>query len=259
MVEGVGLVAVDWSLPAGVQAFVTTRQGGCSLPPRESFNLGLHTGDEPASVQGNRLLLHRLLEQRTGLKSLELQWMQQVHGTEVCHARALLHPPPVADAIHTDIPALVLGVLTADCLPVLFCSDDGSEIAAAHAGWRGLLGGVLEAAVAAFRSPPGKVRAWLGPAIGPCHFEVGQEVRTAFLAAAAPADRELTARAFAPAGLPDKWLADLYALARIRLLRAGLGSIAGDKVCTICNHDRFYSYRLQPVTGRFATLVVKTV
>jgi polyphenol oxidase len=253
------LLRPDWDLPPGVQAFVTTRNGGHSLPPRQGFNLGLHTGDDPAAVAANRSLLAQELVLHTGLTELELQWVQQVHGTDVFRAAdKAVHPAPEADAIYTDAPRLALAVLTADCLPVLFCSHNGAEIAVAHAGWRGLLAGVLEVAVRSFRAAPGDITAWLGPAIGPCHFEVGSEVRNAFVAAATDQEQVATLAAFHPGQEQGKWLADLYALARLRLRRTGLTDVSGAATCTICNHDRFYSYRLQAVTGRFATLIAKT-
>jgi YfiH family protein len=252
------LLRPHWDLPLGVQAFVTTRHGGHSLPPRQGFNLGFNTGDDPAAVVANRRLLGQALMQHTGVQDLAVQWVRQVHGTAVFRmAETMVQPAPEADAIYTDTPRQVLAVLTADCLPVLFCSHDGSEIAVAHAGWRGLLAGVLESAVHSFRVAPGDVAAWLGPAIGSCHFEVGNEVRSAFAAAATLQEQKATLAAFQPAPVPQKWLADLYALARLRLQRVGLADVSGTATCTICNHDRFYSYRLQPQTGRFATLIAK--
>lgn len=259
MIEPTALLRPAWDLPPGVQAFVTTRNGGHSLPPRQGFNLGLHTGDDPAAVAANRRLLGQVLAQLTGVPDLGVQWIRQVHGTAVYRAAGkALHPAPEADALHTDTPRLALAVLTADCLPVLFCSQDGAEIAVAHAGWRGLLAGVLEATVSSFRAAPGDIAAWLGPAIGPCHFEVGSEVRSAFVSAAIEQEQAATLAAFQPGQVPGKWLADLYWLARLRLRRAGLRAVSGEASCTICNHDRYFSYRLQPVTGRFATLIAKT-
>lgn len=259
MTELPALLRPDWNLPPGVQAFVTTRHGGHSLPPRHTLNLGLHTGDDPAAVRANRSLLMQALGQHTGVPDLAVQWVRQVHGTAVFRAgEKVVQPAPEADAIYTATPRLALAVLTADCLPVLFCSHDGTEIAVAHAGWRGLLAGVLESTVRSFRTAPEALAAWLGPAIGPCHFEVGSEVRSAFAAAATVQEQVATLAAFQPGQVPEKWLADLYALARLRLQRAGLLVVSGSAACTICNHDRFYSYRLQPVTGRFATLIART-
>jgi polyphenol oxidase len=253
-----GLYRPDWRLPAGVHAFVTTRLGGHSSGAWSSFNLAQHAGDAAVDVERNRQLLLDLLRTEVQFDVPAVQWAQQVHGTRVFHAgRAALVPAPEADALYTDDSALALGVLTADCLPVLFCSADGREIAVAHAGWRGLLNGVLEAALASFHAPAAAIGAWLGPAIGPCHFEVGAEVRAAFLAQAGVAQHAAIDAAFAVAGRSDKWLADLYQLARIRLDARGVGSVHGVSLCTVCHHERFYSYRKQPVTGRFATLILK--
>jgi YfiH family protein len=247
----------DWKLPRGVHAFVTTRAGGQSGGAWSSFNLALHCDDAPAAVTANRALLLARLRAETGLPVPAVQWIRQVHGTRVFHAGTAALPAPEADAVYARDSALALGVLTADCLPVLFCSDDGYEIGVAHAGWRGLLNGVLEATVGSFHAAPATISAWFGPAIGPCHFEVGSEVRSAFLARSAKAERAATEAAFAACAQPGKWLADLYALARIRLESAGLQHIQGESVCTVCHHERFYSYRKQAVTGRFATLILK--
>ena len=249
----------DFAVPTGVQCFFTTRQGGGSAFPYHSFNLALHVGDEPAAVTGNRHLLLETLQQQCHQPSLQLQWLQQVHGTQVWQVTAeVAEPPPVADALYTTEPNLVLGVLTADCLPVLFCSADGREIAVAHAGWRGLCNGVLEATLQHFRCAPAQVRCWLGPAIGPCHFEVGEEVRTAFLAKATVPARDATGAAFVPGTRAGKWQADLYALARLRLQSAGVMQVSGAVQCTVCQADRYYSYRHQAVTGRFATLIMRS-
>ncbi len=248
----------DWNLPPGVHAFVTLRTGGRSGGAWSSFNLARHVGDDPAAVNANRERLLAQLGEETGRTVPAVQWISQVHGTRVFHAGNTVLPAPEADAAYACASGspLALGVLTADCLPVLFCSADGREIAAAHAGWRGLLGGVLEAAVDSFRARGDAISAWLGPAIGPCHFEVGSEVRAAFLARAQPDARAETEAAFRAGVQPGKWLADLYALARIRLRHRGLADIHGEPVCTVCGHERFYSYRKAPVTGRFATLIL---
>ena len=247
----------DWKLPRGVHAFVTTRHGGHSSGGWSSFNLAQHAGDAAAAVSANRALLLQTLRAETGIDVPAIQWVSQVHGTRVFHAGNAALPAPEADAVYAKGSQLAIGVLTADCLPVLFCSSDGREIAVAHAGWRGLLGGVLEATVASFHAQPWAISAWLGPAIGPCHFEVGDEVRTAFVAGSVPEHRAATEAAFAVGARPGKWLADLYALARLRLRRCGLEQIAGQPLCTVCNNERFYSYRKQPLTGRFATLVLQ--
>ncbi|MDY6982974.1 MAG: peptidoglycan editing factor PgeF [Pseudomonadota bacterium] len=233
------------------------RHGGHSQGAWSSFNLAQHCGDAPADVNANRMLLLNHLRAETGVAVPGVQWLSQVHGTRVFHAGERALPAPQADAAYASDSPLAIAVMTADCLPVLFASNDGREIAVAHAGWRGLLNGVLEATLASFHAAPDAVSAWLGPAIGPCHFEVGAEVRTAFLARAKPADHAATYAAFVAAARDGKWLADLYALARIRLRAAGLVSMHGDALCTVCHSDRFYSYRKQPVTGRFATLILR--
>ncbi|MEY4642712.1 MAG: hypothetical protein RLZZ227_2706 [Pseudomonadota bacterium] len=251
------LYCPDWPLPPGVHAFVTTRSGGYSNGAWASFNLAQHAGDAADAVERNRRLLSDLLRAQIGNEVPAIQWVQQVHGTRVFHSGdTALVPAPEADALYGAEGPLTLGILTADCLPVLFCSADGREIAAAHAGWRGLLNGVLEATLDSFQVPASAVSAWLGPAIGPCHFEVGDEVRAAFLAASKPAESAATARAFTHGSRPGKWLADLYALARLRLAARGVGSIHGQTLCTVCQHERFYSYRKQALTGRFATLIL---
>ena len=253
-----GLNRVDLATPAGVHCFVSTRQGGFSEGSFAAFNLAVHVGDDAATVRRNRKLLLASLQQQCVEPALKLQWMQQVHGTRVwrCNGNTL-EPPPEADALYTAAPNIVLGVLTADCLPVLLCSEDGKEIAVAHAGWRGLCNGVLEATLENFNSSPAQVRCWLGPAIGPCHFEVGNDVRDAFLASAPGHQQAATAAAFMTGHKPGKWQADLYALARLRLLTAGVQQISGQVQCTVCDADRYYSYRQQAVTGRFATLIVR--
>ena len=238
-----GVIRPDWSMPANVRALLTTRLGGCSLPPYDSFTLGEHVGDEPEAVARNRAMLREMLP-------AEPLWLSQVHGCAVADADVPVAGVPVADAAVAREPGRVCVVMTADCLPVLFCDDDGSVVAAAHAGWRGLAGGVLEAAIAKMAVPPARLRAWLGPAIGPGSFEVGDEVREVFVSMNPEA-----AQAFVQAQTPGKWLADLFMLARQRLLAAGVERIEGGGVCTVGNPERFYSYRRDRQTGRFATLV----
>jgi YfiH family protein len=246
-------------LPKGIKVFVTTRLGGCSQGPWQSFNLAEHVQDDAAAVAKNRALLRAQLLSATGSSSLELQWLDQVHGTKVHHARAhSIEPPPQADALYTCAANLVCGVLTADCLPVVLCSADGREIAVAHAGWRGLQKGVLENTLACFKAPAAQIMAWLGPAIGSCHFEVGNEVRDAFLTAAEAGNTRATEAAFSASAHEGKWYADLYQLARIRLLAAGLLQVSGEPMCTVCNNATWYSFRHSAVTGRFATLIVKS-
>jgi YfiH family protein len=242
------LLRPDWPAPARVQALVTTRQlPGCSEPPFDAFNLGLRNGEAPATAAANRALLVRAFD----LPSPPL-WLRQVHGTVVADADALAHGDapagePEADAAITRTPGRVLAVLTADCLPVLLCADDGSAVGAAHAGWRGLAAGVLERTIAALGTEPERLLAWLGPAIGPASYEVGEEVRAAFVARNAHA-----AAAFVPTR-PGHWHCDLYALARQRLAAAGVTRVSGGGFDTLADH-RFYSHRRDAVTGRFASL-----
>ncbi len=231
----------DWDAPPGVRAAVTTRSGGVSQAPFASLNLATHVGDDPQAVAENRRLLHEALH----LPAAPL-WLEQVHGREVCDAA---NPACRADAAYADRPGVVLVVLTADCLPVMLASRDGREIGLAHAGWRGLLAGVLEALAGRFGASPGAIQAWLGPAIGPSAFEVGEEVRAAFLAQDGRA-----AEAFVPSR-PGHWYADLYALARQRLAARGILDVHGGGLCTVSDAARFYSYRRDGVTGRMASLI----
>lgn len=242
----------DWPAPANVRACMTTRTGGVSRPPWDSLNPAGHVGDDPAAVAANRAILRRHLP-------AEPLWLEQVHGCDVVarsEETTVDLPPPCADASLARRPGQVCAVLTADCLPVLLCDRAGTVVAAAHAGWRGLAAGVLEATVARMAVPPCEVLAWLGAAIGPDAFEVGDEVREAFVAR-----HPLAAVAFRPAlpgtldGAPRKWLADLYALARLRLAAAGVGEVYGGGLCTHADAARFYSYRRDGVTGRMASLI----
>jgi YfiH family protein len=231
----------DWPAPVRVRALQTLRNGGCSRAPWDSFNLGDHVGDDPAKLMANRAAL------RTHLPAEPL-WLKQVHGTVVVAAEKSPRMNE-ADAAYTRQPGTVCVVMTADCLPVLFCDRAGMVVAAAHAGWRGLLGGVLEATVASMKVPAGEVLAWLGPAIGPSAFEVGEEVRAAFMAGDLA-----SAEAFAPHA-PGKWLADIYGLARQRLRRAGVEAVYGGTACTLSDPEHYFSYRRDGVTGRMATLI----
>lgn len=247
----------DWPAPGRVRAFTTLRSGaGVSQPPFDRFNLGARYGehrDDPQAVLRNR----ELLGEWAALPSAP-HWLRQVHGVGVLRfdatATAIEGDPldePPADASVTSVPGVVLAVLTADCLPVLFCADDGSEVGAAHAGWRGLAAGVLEATVGAMRTPTAQLRAWLGPAAGPQRYEIGAEVRDAFVGPDPDA-----ASAFADTR-PGHWRVDLYALARRRLIRAGLAAdrIHGGGLCTISDAERFYSHRRDARTGRTASLI----
>ena len=239
----VPLIIPDWPLPAGLRAVQTTRGGGVSQGPWDSLNLALHTGDAPETVQENRERLARAL----GLARIPT-WPRQVHGAVVVEARSTIDAVE-ADAVVGRGPGEVCSVQTADCLPVLFCSHDGVVVAAAHAGWRGLAAGVLEATLRTMARPPTEVMAWLGPAIGPAAFEVGPEVRAAFVA-----DHPAAAAAFR-AGAGDRWFADIYRLARLRLERAGVTDVHGGGRCTFRESETFFSYRRDGVCGRMATLI----
>lgn len=237
------LLLPDWPAPAHVRAVQTLRDGGCSRAAWRSFNLGDHVGDDPAHVAANRALLRRHLP-------AEPLWLRQVHGIAVADADADARSGQVeADAAWTRQAGKVCAVMTADCLPVLFCDRAGTVVGAAHAGWRGLYSGVLEATLAKMAVPAGEILAWLGPAIGPACFEVGAEVRAAFLAADRAGEGAFLARG------EGKWLADIYMLARQRLQAAGIGSISGGEYCTVSEPERFFSYRRDGVTGRMATLI----
>ncbi|MGV8941841.1 MAG: peptidoglycan editing factor PgeF [Lysobacter sp.] len=263
----------EWPAPRPVRAFTTLRHGaGGSKAPFDTFNLGNRVavdGDDPDRVECNRAEL-------IGLAGLPYapHWLRQVHGTRVVRVdgpiavpaaalpRGVANPAgaatreaktiePEADAAVTSTAGVVLAILTADCLPVLFCAAAGGEVAAAHAGWRGLAGGVLEATVAAMRTPAAQVMAWLGPAAGPQNYEIGVEVRQALLTHDPAAARAFTATR------PGHWRVDLYALARQRLAAAGIAaaSIHGGGLCTIADPQRFYSHRRDQRTGRMASLI----
>jgi hypothetical protein len=238
-------LVASWPAPEAVRAVTTTRRGpGVSAPPFDSFNLGDHVGDAPDAVAANRAALRAAL----GLPG-EPRWLDQVHGVGVATFGAQAPRERArADAAITRTPGVVLAIQTADCLPVLLATRDGTALGAAHAGWRGLGAGVLERTVAALDVDPAALIAWLGPAIGPRAYEVGAEVRDAFVAHDAAA-----AEAFAPTR-PGHWTCDLYALARRRLRAAGVDAVFGGGECTLSDAARFYSFRRDGRTGRLATL-----
>lgn len=236
-------IVPDWPAPAPVRALVTTRAGGISRGVYARCNLGDHVGDDPAAVAANRDRLAAALD-----GAGPILWLRQVHGTAVAYA-ASAAPGTTADATWCDRPGPVCAVLTADCLPVLMCDRAGTRVAAAHAGWRGLADGVLEATVAALEVAPERLLAWFGPAIGPAAYEVDATVRDAFVV-----PDPGSAAAFV-ATRPGHWQADLYQLARRRLARLGLTAVHGGGLCTASAADRFYSYRRDRVTGRMASLV----
>ncbi|MBV9696518.1 MAG: peptidoglycan editing factor PgeF [Gammaproteobacteria bacterium] len=232
----------DWPAPRNVHAAFSLRGGGASAGRYASLNLGAHVGDTPEAVADNRRRLARALA-----LPAEPAWIEQVHGIGV---RELSAPGPApADALIARSPGEVAVIQVADCLPVLLAAGDGSAVAAAHAGWRGLAAGVIEATVAALAVPPGRLLAWLGPVIGPQHFEVGEEVRAAFLARE-PADAE----AFTP-NVRGRWQCDLAQLARARLRRLGVTALYGGSWCTYADPVRFFSHRREAPCGRMAALI----
>lgn len=249
----------DWPAPANVRALQTTRDGGVSVGGYASLNLGDHVGDDPVAVMRNRALLRAALP-------ADPVWLKQVHGNIVADADHAVGVPD-ADAALARLPGKVCAVMTADCLPLLLCDEAGTVVAAAHAGWRGLAGGVVEATVKAMNVTPERLLIWLGPAIGPQAFEVGDEVRQAFMAH----DPE-AAKAFVPATAfhaqnsqlltahsspltNNKWLADIYLLARQRLALLGVERVYGGGLCTFTDAEMFYSYRRDQATGRMASLI----
>ena len=234
-------IVPDWPAPDTVRAFVTTRAGGTSAGPYASFNLGLRTADDPAAVSANRAALRSLLPQ-------EPVWLRQVHGNRVIDADGR-PTAPEADAAVARNPGSVCAVLVADCVPVLLTDREGGTVAVAHAGWRGLASGVIENTVREMQCAPATLLAFIGPGIGPRAFEVGADVRDAFVAG----DPE-AASAFVPHA-PGKWLADLFALARRRLAHAGVPAVFGGGLCTHSDPERFFSHRRNPVTGRMAAVI----
>lgn len=240
-----GVMPVEWPAPPNVHAFFTLRSGGASAGPFASFNLAQHVGDAPAAVAANRARLRDALS-----LAREPVWLSQVHGTRVIDANAAEGGSALeADGSYSEQAAVVCAVLTADCLPILLCDRAGTRVAALHAGWRGLAAGVVAAGVAAMGPRGAALLAWLGPAIGPQHFEVGPEVRQAFLARNPNA-----AAAFAP-GRGDRWFADLYALARGELSACGVNQVFGGGLCTVSDPARFFSYRRDGQCGRMASLI----
>ncbi|WP_082219405.1 peptidoglycan editing factor PgeF [Massilia sp. NR 4-1] len=256
--DGAWLRPVWPGLPANIGVLCTTRLGGVSVAPygladgvAGGLNLGVHVGDDPASVARNRAVLRAELP-------AEPVWLSQVHGIAVADADAAAQAVPEADASVARQAGTVCAILTADCLPVLFCDVRGTVIGAAHAGWRSLAGGVLQETVKAMRAAgAGEVMAWLGPAIGPDRFEVGAEVREAFLDGAGDeaSRREVEAAFRLVPGQPGKFLADIYALARSVLRRVGVEQVSGGQQCTVSDPSLFYSYRRDGITGRQASLI----
>ena len=246
------LIEPDWAAPVGVQAAMTTRLGGVSVAPYDSLNLGYATGDDRAAVIANEARVAQALS----VAATDIRWVYQVHGTDVHPAESLPANEPFGattirgDAIVSHTPGLLCGIKIADCMPVLFAARDGTAVGAAHAGGRGLSGGVLEATLAAMNVNPATVVAWLGPCIGPAAFEVGDDVRTAFVTHDVRA-----AMHFKPRAAAGKYLCDLYALARQRLAAVGVGEVTGGAYCTYSQPDLFFSHRRHSATGRMAAFV----
>ncbi|BAN35654.1 hypothetical protein SCD_n01843 [Sulfuricella denitrificans skB26] len=262
-------IAPDWPAPANVRTLQTTRDGGVSAGPYASLNLGDHVGDDQVAVVRNRALLRATLP-------ADPVWLKQVHGNFVADADRTAGVPD-ADASVARKAGAICAVMTADCLPLLLCDEAGTVVAAAHAGWRGLAGGVVEATVKAMNAAPERLLVWLGPAIGPQAFEVGDEVRQAFMAHDTAAAKAFVPRlpltphssydlscasahrkSEYPCGAPltpQKWLADIYLLARQRLALLGVKQVYGGGLCTYTDAERFYSYRRDQATGRMASLI----
>ena len=234
-------IVPDWPAPVNVKAFITTRAGGVSAGLYAGLNLGLRTGDDPVAVEVNRRRLRAALP-------AEPKWLRQVHGAAVVDADTVADMPE-ADAAVARATNTVCAVLVADCIPVLLADRAGSAVAAAHAGWRGLARGVVERTIERLARPPGELLVYLGPGIGPGAFEVGADVREAFLASDASAEAAFTPRA------AGKWMADLFLLARQRLARCGVRRIYGGGSCTHSDPRRYYSYRRDGATGRMAALI----
>lgn len=238
------LIRASWPANPRVHAFTTTRLGGESQSPYDSFNFGFHVGDDAEKVESNRHILQSMM----GVHS-RIQWLEQIHGNQVVKA-SHTDSPVAVDACWSEESGLACAVMTADCLPVLMTDRQGQRVAAAHAGWRGLAAGILENTLAVFNDPS-QVQVWLGPAIGPLAFEVGDDVFLAFCE-----ENPLAAAAFVKAPTDQsKWLADLYHLARIRLVAAGVEEIYGGDYCTFTQANYFYSYRRDGQTGRMASVI----
>jgi YfiH family protein len=248
--NAIKIITPDWDVPADIVAGISTRAGGVSEQPYSSFNLARHVGDSGANVDRNLQLLEKLYPQR-----LQWQWLHQVHSSNV-HRVVKASVAMTADALSTQRPELVCCLLTADCLPVFFAACNGGEVAMAHAGWRGLAAGILENTLASCSTPAHAMVAWLGPAIGPCHFEVGAEVKEIFLAGANNIeDKQALGKCFSETENPGKALCDLYAIAKLKLARLGLERVWGGGSCTFCQPQLFYSFRRDGVTGRMASFI----
>lgn len=244
------IIPAHWPAPANIIAGFTTREGSAGIAPYNGFNLAQHVGDNAVQVEKNRLQLDQQLPEKK-----QWQWLEQVHGTVVVDAQDC-DEVLVADAAFTDKPGKVCVVMTADCLPVLLCDKKGLQVAAIHAGWRSLCYGVIENAVARFSAGGSELMAYLGPAISVDAFEVGEDVRAAFLTQCCG---EQSMQAFLPGVAAGKYQCDLYQLARIRLQHLGIDAVYGGGFCTFGDKERFYSYRRDGVTGRMASFIYRTI
>jgi polyphenol oxidase len=251
------LITPHWPVPDNIRAAMTTRLGGVSVAPFDSLNLGYSTVDDRSKVMKNE----RLVAAAMGVDASNIRWLHQVHGNVVHHAEALPTNEPLGsttiqgDAIVSRTKGILCGVKIADCMPVLFAADDASVVAAAHAGWRGLSSGVLENTIATMDVASSRVVAWLGPCIGANSFEIGEEVRAAFLDASSVASKATIEKAFKPSENDGKYLCDLVAIARERLRVAGVTRVAVDGACTYVERERFFSHRREKTTGRMAAFV----
>jgi len=243
-------ITPDWKAPNAVKAFVTTRMGGASESQFKSLNLAQHVGDAAAAVISNREKLALAVNSVT-----QWQWLNQVHGTGVAEAHEVSGEIE-ADAWICTQSNIACCILTADCLPVFIASTEGIEIGIIHAGWRGLAEGVIESTIAKMANQPKNLVAWFGPAIGPCHFEVGADVKAAFLNKVSDSvERNLVAECFLHAEAENKYMADIYSLARIRLNNLGITKVSGGNYCTVCDANLFYSHRRDGNSGRMASVI----
>lgn len=244
----------DWPAPVNIVALTTTRMGEGRAGPYSSFNIAGHVGDDKQMVSTNRL---RLLQACDGLE--HIQWLNQIHSTTLIEAGLSIAPD--ADGSFTAATGVACAVMTADCLPLLFCDANGYQVAATHAGWRGLAAGIIETTVAGFDASADDLMVWLGPAISQSHFEVGDDVRRVFVAAAAASSKPIqdeVSRAFLPISQRSGfYLADLYQLARIRLQALGITKVYGGDWCSYTDAERFFSYRRDGVCGRMVSLIYK--
>jgi len=240
----------NWQAPSNIIAGVTNRFGGVSLPPYDSFNLALHVEDKAGDVEKNRIIFAEHL----GVQPSHCQWLEQVHGADVHQASlATCSQTPKADALITREAGVVCSILTADCLPILLCNKNGKEVAAIHAGWRSLVGGVIERTIEKMQSSPDELMAWLGPAIGPKQFEVGEDVKEAFHNSDFG---NASLKSFKPIENKEwKYHANLYQLAKLRLRHLGLNDISGSRYCTV-SEEQWFSYRRDGETGRMASFIL---